>query len=363
MTTRRIAVVTGTRAEYGLLATVMRAIDAHPALTLRCIATGTHLTTDSIRDIAFPLAGRVEMQRPGEVGRAADAAAMGRGVTGLASHFVELLPDVVLVLGDRIEAFAAASVGSVMGLRVAHVHGGDRAEGVADEAMRHAITKLSHLHFPATAQSRRRILRLGEDPAAVFNVGSPAADGLGDIVPAADALNLIVMQHPVGDDDETERLRMAEVLAATAGFTRLVLMPNHDPGRDGIVAAIREADVEAVDHLPRSEFLALLAGVGSGGGAIIGNSSAGLIEAAVLGTACVNLGPRQAGREKPPNVFDLPNHDFTRDEVTEAISLATQNVHRRLRHPYGRGDTGRRIADHLASFTPVSVPIRKRNRY
>ena len=304
MTIRTIAVVTGTRAEYGLLEPVMRAVAEHDALELRCVVTGTHLTTGSVGDIAFPLAARVPMQRDGETGRAADAAALGRGVSGFASLFDEMQPDVVLVLGDRIEAFAAAAAGSVMGLRVAHVHGGDRAEGVADEAMRHAITKLAHLHFPATAQSRRRLLRLGEDPAAVWNVGSPAVDGLSGVRPAADAPRLIVMMHPVGDNDQTERGRMAEVLAAAAPFDPLVLMPNHDPGRGGIVQAISDAGIEAVDHLPRARFLSLLAGAASGdrGGAIVGNSSAGLIEAAVLRVPCVNVGSRQAGRETPPNV-------------------------------------------------------------
>ena len=360
MPTRTITVVTGTRAEYGLLVPVLHAIEAHPALTPNLVVTGTHLTTGSVNDIGFPIAGRVPMQREGEIGRAADAAALGRGVAGFAALFDGMKPDVVLVLGDRIEAFAAASTASVMGLRVAHVHGGDRAEGVADEAMRHAITKLAHLHFPATAQSRRRILRLGEDPDAVWNVGSPAVDGLHEVVPAADAPRLIVMLHPVGDDDATERQRMVEVLIATLPHDPLVMMPNHDPGRGGIVAAIRDAGVEAVDHLPRSRFLELLAGVGAGGGAIVGNSSAGLIEAAVLRVPCVNVGARQAGRERPDNVIDAaPDRRALADAITQAVAMDRG----KLRHPYGRGDTGPRIAQHLATFDPNTTSVRKSNCY
>ncbi len=356
MPTRTIAVVTGTRAEYGLLVPVLHAIKAHPALTLNLVVTGTHLTTGSVDDITFPFAGRVEMQRDGETGRAADAAALGRGVSGFATLFNKMKPDVVLVLGDRIEAFAAASAASVMGLRVAHVHGGDRAEGIADEAMRHAITKLAHLHLPATAQSRRRILRLGEDPDAVWNVGSPAVDGLRDIEPAADAPRLIVMMHPVGDDDASERARMTEVLAAAAPHDPLVMMPNHDPGRGGIVAAILDAGMKAVDHLPRLRFLSLLAGTQ----AIVGNSSAGLIEAAVLRVPCVNVGARQAGRERPGNVIDS---ELNRRALVAAITQAMALDPTTLCHPYGRGDTGPRIAQHLATFDADTVPVRKRNRY
>ncbi len=355
-TLRTIAVVTGTRAEYGLLLPVIRAIDEHSKLALRLVVTGTHLTTCSIEDIAFPVAAKVAMQKRGQVGRAHDAAALGRGVTGLAGVFAKMKPEVVAVFGDRVEAFAAASAASVSGIRVAHLHGGDRAEGVADEAMRHAITKLAHLHFPATAQSRRRILRMGEHADVVFNVGSSAIDGLREIVPADDAPRVIVLQHPVGDDDATERQRMANTLRATARFSRLVLAPNHDPGRVGILQAICEAKVKAAGHLPRDRFVSLL----KSADVIVGNSSAGLIEAAACRVPCVNLGSRQNGREKPNSVIDAPH---TQRGIATAIKAAMQLDRRRFRHPYGRGDTGRRVADLLARLRLKNIPLRKQNRY
>ncbi|MBB6429803.1 UDP-N-acetylglucosamine 2-epimerase [Algisphaera agarilytica] len=353
---RNIAVVTGTRAEYGLLETVMRAIDAHPKLSLQCVAAGMHLVTGTHQDIAFPIAAKVRMQKPDRVGRHHDAVATGRGISVFAEAFAQLKPDVVLVLGDRIEAFAAASTASIAGIRVAHLHGGDRAEGVADEAMRHAISKLAHLHFPATAQSRKRLIRMGEDPATVFNHGSPAADGLSDIAPAEDAPEIIVMQHPIGDDDATEHQRMRGTLQATAKFSRLVMAPNHDPGRNGIAQAIHEAGVEVVDHLPRHEFIARL----KAARLIVGNSSAGLIEAAVCKTPAVNIGPRQGGRETPNSVVSC---GYGKRGVTQAIQQTLGLNTRRFRQPYGRGETGQQIAQSLASLRIEQIPVRKRNAY
>ncbi len=353
---RHIAVVTGTRAEYGLLEPVMQAIATHAGLALHVITTGTHLITASHRDITFPIAARVRMQRMGEAGRVHDAASLGRGITGLTRVFAGINPDVVLVLGDRIEAFAAGSAAAVGGLCVAHVHGGDRAEGVADESMRHAISKLAHLHFAATAQSRRRLIRMGELPEWVFNVGSPAIDALRTIEPADTGPEVIVLQHPIGDDDATEAQRMRVTLEATRAYRPLVLMPNHDPGRDGIVQAIRSAGVDAVDHLPRQRFVALL----KRARVIVGNSSAGLIEAAACRTACVNVGPRQGGREKPASVIDCA-YGFkpARAALRAALSLDL----RTMRHPYGPGNAGTRIASLLASLDLARVPMRKHNRY
>ena len=364
---RTIAVVTGSRSEFGLLAPVMRAIGerqsgnskAKRKLRLRTVVTGTHLTAGTwrdVRDAGFRIDAKVPMQRRSAVGRDADVAAMGRGVIGLGKAFAALKPDVVLVLGDRIEALAGACAASVGGIHLAHIHGGDRACGVADEAMRHAISKLAHLHFAATANSRKRLLRMGELPATVFNVGSPSADGLRDIEPAGEGPELIVMQHPIGASDADERRWMLDTLRATDSFDRLVLGPNGDPGSRGIRSALRASRCQMVDHLPRDRFLSLLAGAKM----IVGNSSAGLIEAAVLKRPCVNVGPRQAGREKPASVVDC---DYGQRAVRAAIRQALSLDLRRSRHPYGDGHAGQRIADVLASLDTSSVSIRKHNAY
>lgn len=356
---RTIAVVTGSRAEFGLLTPVMRAIDAHPKLRLRVIVAGLHLSQGTWRDVrnaGFEIAARAPMQRPGVTGRAADVQALARGIGRLGDAFDRLRPDVVVVLGDRIEALAAACAANVGGFHLAHIHGGDRAEGVADESMRHAVSKLAHVHFAATALSRKRLVRMGEDPRCVFNVGSPAMDGLRDVQPAPDAPQVIVVQHPIGASDAQERRRMTQTLRATAGYTRLVLGPNADPGSAGIRAAAKAAGVAVVDHVPHERFRALLAGAR----AIVGNSSSGLIEAAGLGVPCVNVGPRQAGRERPPTVIDC---DYGESSVRTALRRAFHMKIRGTRHPYGDGRAGPRIARLLSELDLKAIPQRKHNAY
>ncbi|NJL32481.1 MAG: UDP-N-acetylglucosamine 2-epimerase (hydrolyzing) [Phycisphaerales bacterium] len=309
---RHIVIVTGSRADLGLLAPVMLAVKAHPTLKLSVIVTGAHLPTGTWRDVVqagLPVTLKIPMQQKGRTGRAADVQALARGIAGLGQAFIKLQPDFVLVLGDRIEALAAGCAAQVGGIRLGHLHGGDRAEGVADESMRHAVSKLAHLHFPASPNSARRLIRMGEDPARVFMVGSPAVDGLRDLVPADDemlqqlGLNpalpfVMICQHPIGGNLSQEKQWMQATLKACGRVQALVLMPNLDPGREGIVRAIQSAkaaQAKVIDHLPRPVFASVLMRAG----AIVGNSSAGLIEAAVLGVPCINIGPRQHGRDKP----------------------------------------------------------------
>ncbi|MEX0775001.1 MAG: UDP-N-acetylglucosamine 2-epimerase [Phycisphaeraceae bacterium] len=371
---RRITVVTGSRADFGLLTPVMRAIAARRGLRLQVVVTGTHLSSNTWRDVVdagFDIAARVPMQRRGHIGRHADVGALGRGIIGLGVAFTQLQPDVVLVLGDRIEALAAACAAHVGGLHLAHIHGGDRAEGVADEAMRHAVSKLAHLHFAATARSRQRLIRMGEAPEWVWNVGSPAVDGLHDVTPAAAPLSLlreragvrvrritapqaIIMQHPIGATDAQEERQMRATLAATRSLTRIILTPNSDPGSAGIRRAL--VGEQVVAHLPRPRFLAMLAGADL----IIGNSSAGLIEAAALRIPCVNIGPRQSGREKPSNVIDTA---YGQAPVRAATRKALAINRSRIGHPYGDGHTGPRIADLLTTVNLKSLPTRKQNSY
>lgn len=354
---RTVVVVTGSRAEYGILEPVLDAIEADEGLGLKLVVTGTHLTTSSIHDIRYPIAARVKMQRAGAAAsRAEDVQSLARGVAGFGRALAGAEVDVLVVIGDRIEALAAALAGQVGGIRVAHIHGGDRAEGVADEAMRHAISKLSHLHFAATASSRRRLIRMGEHEGQVFNTGSPAVDALRSVEPMDDAPDLVIMQHPVGAPNEDEYKWMEATLKATAKHSRLVLAPNHDPGRDGIMRAIVDAKLKPTDHLPRAQFLSLL----KAAKALVGNSSAGLIEAAALRTPVVNIGPRQGGRERPGNVIDAKyGVTTTRDAVKQALEMNATT----LRHPYGSGKAGLRIAELLATIDLDTVPLRKHNAY
>lgn len=358
---RVIAVVTGSRAEFGLLEPVMRAITGHARLSLETIVTGTHWTTKSWRDIraaGFAIDARVKMQERGRIGYAADVQALSRGVAGVGRAIEKMRPDVVLVLGDRIEALAGALAASIGGVRLGHLHGGDRAEGVADEAIRHAISKLTHLHFPATPRSGRRLVKMGEDPRQIHVVGSPAMDGLEpwlEFVPWR-SRKLVILQHPVGQSDKEEERAMRATLAVAMDYPCVVMAPNADPGSAGIRRAIERSRLSMVEHLPRPEFLDLL----TSAGAIVGNSSAGLIEAAALRLPCVNIGPRQNGREKPANVIDA---DYGETVVRRAIQRALKLDLRRMRHPYGDGRTGTRIAKLLASIDLDAISLRKRNTF
>lgn len=376
---RRVAVVSGTRAEWGLLARVCAAIEARGDLALDVVAGGAHLLP---RKDGAPTIAEVEssghrvhrfaMQRAGETGRSADAAALGRGVSELATLFARLAPEIVLVLGDRIEAFAAASAAAIGGIRVAHVHGGDRAEGVADESMRHAITKLAHVHLPASAESAARIVRLGEDPVRIHLVGSPAIDGLAAIAIATDeeraslgAPDFVFLMHPVGLSEEEEERGAAEALALLADRGRvLALAPNSDPGREGIARAIaaasarREGRVHACEHLARERFIGVLRHPATR--AIVGNSSAGLIECAALGVRAIDVGPRQSGRERADNVRHVAAGDVA-GLAAEMDGLASWRPSGG--HPYLEEGASGRIAEVLARCDLERHPLRKRNAY
>lgn len=377
---RRVAMATGSRAEFGLLAPVMRAVRSHAGLELTTIVAGAHLLppAETWRDIeraGFEIAARVPMQVPGDVGRLAEAVALGRGVEGFARVLGELRPDWVVVLGDRIEAFAAASAAAVGGLALAHIHGGDRAEGIADESMRHAISRLAHLHCAASACSAERLRRMGEAAHAVHHVGSPAVDGLDAVEAMSDeeARSLgdpaaIILMHPSGSPEEADRADVRGACAACAeawpGRSILCLDPNHDAGREAVLdeldAFARTHRWPRATHLPRARFLSLLKRLAARGGMIVGNSSAGLIESAALRLPAVNIGPRQAGRERPPNVVDAPSGA----EAPRALRAALSIDRAGLMDPFGDGRASIRIADLLARVDPRDPALlRKRCAY
>lgn len=435
---RRVAVITGTRAEFGLLVPVMEAIKKHTSLDLLVVAAGAHFLKPArtIREVEakYTIAARVPMQTQGKTGRDADAQALGRGVEGFARAFKTLKPDWVVVLGDRIEAFAAASAASIAGIAVCHIHGGDRAEGIADEAMRHAITKLSHLHCAATKLSAERILKMGEKPEHVHVTGSPAIDGLSKIKAMSDVEakklgdpRVVMLLHPSGFHSLSPVIprNMPDMMASAfaglpvprgrgqvrfqssrsspnertfaqfaymavtclkdepplgacrnigltacggVGPRGVFLHPNYDPGREQILekwkTTSRYNGWPILDHLPRATFLSLLKRMAmQKRGLLIGNSSAGLIECAALGVPALNLGPRQAGRERGENVVDTdPTNTFeVVQRVREADALAG-----RVRPSviYGDGRAGPRIAALLAKTDPhAPALLRKRNSY
>ena len=358
---KKIMVVTGTRAEFGLLRPVMYAVHAQENCELRVVVAGSHLVQPAVtfREVKaeFGIADSIPMQTAGQVGRLADVESLGKGITRFGRSLEMNDPDLVVVLGDRIEAFAAASAASIGGYPLAHIHGGDRAEGVADEAMRHAITKMANIHFPATQTSADRIIKMGEHPETVHMVGSSSIDGLEDIPAMGDGAftelgspEVVVLLHPIGREDGDEQAAMEVVLKALSDKRVLVLHPNFDPGRRGIMSAIESApiDVQVLPQMVRTLFIGLLKRIGASGGALVGNSSAGLIECSAIGCPSVDIGDRQNGRERCDGW--TAHADETVDSIRSAYGMITHTDHVRLSHPYGDGRAGERIASIIAGI-------------
>ena len=357
--------ITGSRAEYGLLRTVMRAVKEHPKLKLQTIVTGMHLlrsfghTVDDIRKDGWRIDGQVSMYTGRQKTRD-QASSLSRGVSGIAKQLEALKSDIVVVLGDRLEAVAGALAGVTTNRFVAHIHGGDVAPGHLDDTFRHAITKLAHLHLAASDDAARRIIRLGEKPASVHVVGAPGLDDLRSLKPKKSGwlskrFELmpekpvsIVLQHPTGRSDQAEGRVMSSILRAVEkeGFCSLVIYPNSDPGHAGIVDAIQRKARSAPTgmwhverSLPRAEFLQAMMQAK----VLIGNSSCGIIEAASVGLAVVNVGDRQLGRLRASKaVFDCRESET---QIRNALRKSLDAVVRpRRKTVYGDGQAGKRIA-------------------
>lgn len=366
-----------------MLRSVMDAVRDDRRLTLLTCVAGSHLLSPAKTErevaAAYRVDARVVMQKTGASGRVADARAVARGIDGFISAYAKLKPDWVVVLGDRIEAFAAASAASIAGLAVCHIHGGDRAEGIADEAMRHAISKMAHLHCAATEQSARRLIRMGEDPQRVVVTGSPGIDGLRAVKPLDDGAmeelgfpGSVVLVHPSGRGPAADRSAAVAALTVAWGLgtTPLVLMPNADAGREEIVKVYREVEaggfVRVREHLPRNVFVGLLKRLARDGGVLIGNSSAGLIESASIGLRVVNIGPRQTGRERAGNVVEIATvNDAAVMRAVRALErVMARGTRFKARDRFGDGKAGVRIAGLLARVDPCSAGfVVKRNAY
>jgi UDP-hydrolysing UDP-N-acetyl-D-glucosamine 2-epimerase len=356
-TSKRICFVTGTRAEFGLMRSVLESIRGHRRLKLQIVATGMHLSARHGRTVKTIVADRVVPWR-GE----SPADATGNAVVGLSRAFAALRPDIVLIVGDRVEALAAATAAHLRGIPIAHVHGGDRALGQVDDCLRHAITKLSHIHFPATVRSAQRLLRMGEDGWRVHAVGSPGIDDIRHIAAppprlAAEFPALIkrrfalLLLHPVDAEEKLELRRARMVLRSLArcAIDQIVIVyPNNDPGSGGIIRCWREhargARFVVRRNIERTLFLGLLRDAAM----LVGNSSSGIIEAASFGTPVVDIGPRQLGRQRGRNVFNVPYQPGRIEVAIRRIWRDGQPVRANCRNVYGGGGTGRQIAKILA---------------
>lgn len=378
---RRICVVTGTRADYGLLYWLMKSLQDDPAITLQVVVCGMHLAPEFgetwrvVEADGFPVAARVDMLLAGDSTVAA-AKSVGLGVIGFADAFERLQPDVVVVLGDRTEILAAAQAAMIGGRLLAHIHGGEVTEGMLDDSVRHAVTKMAHLHFTAADAFTRRVVQMGEDPATVYTVGAPGLETIRRLQPLGrdelaaelglplDGPLLLVTYHPVSWAATPPEAAFGEVLAALDDFpeARVVLTwPNADAGGRAIVplieryAAGHPDRVRACRSLGQLRYLSALREAA----AMVGNSSSGIIEAPSLATPTVNVGDRQARRPRADSVIDCAER---REAIAAAIRRALSPDFRAglagMRSPYDGGDTAARI--HAVLAGPLDTLRRKR---
>lgn len=340
---RRIAVITGTRAEYGLLSWLMKEIQADPELDLQLIVTGAHLspefglTWSEIEADGFSLDARVEMLLSGD-SPVAVTKSLGLGIIGFADALDRLKPHMLVILGDRYEMLGAAAAASFAGVPVAHIHGGEITLGAYDDAFRHAITKMSSLHFVAREEYRRRVIQMGESPETVFTVGPACADALlRQPLPTREELEsslgisledplLLVTYHPETRSPVPSDRQIIELLAALGEIPEVtVIFTGANADTDGRIINQRAAEFcEAcpekrifVQSLGRKRYWGALAVAG----AVVGNSSSGILEAPLLGTPVVNIGRRQEGRIRDPLVLDCPcGRDAIAASVRQALS-------------------------------------------
>ena len=366
--------ITGIRSEYDIMSSVYRAIDDHPDLELKLVVTGAHLSeafgytvTEVLAD-GFFVADKIESLVNGD-NDSSRVKGMAIQLQGLVQTVVRIKPDMLLVLGDREESMTTALIGAYMNIPVIHISGGDRVIGNVDDQVRHAVTKLAHLHLVTSNESAERVLRLGEQPFRVINVGNPGLDRLLK-VPALNAADLsirlgfkivhgepllMVIQHVISSEIEHAYQQMKVTLDAIKGLglPTVLSYPNSDAGGQKMIQAI--LDYEALPNLytakniPRLEFVNLMRHASC----LLGNSSAGILEAPSLKLPVVNVGNRQKGRLHAENVKFVP-HD--KEQIIKAVRHAIYNKEYRKKidncsNPYGNGQSSKKIAEIIASLS------------
>jgi len=374
----RIGMVTGTRADYGLLRPLAQAIRDEPGWELGLFVTAAHLdpafgsTVRQIESDGLPIVARIESLDADDTGLGT-ARAVARGVTGVATSLVAWRPDLLVLVGDRFEQLAAAEAGLFLGIPMAHLYGGDLTEGAFDDAIRHAVTKMAHLHFVSNEPARRRVIQMGEQPGRVHLVGSPALDGMLGAdrldrdtlaaeleMPLAGPIALVTF-HPATLDEDPAIDQLDEVLegvaAADPPLTVVITRSNADPQGRALNARIdewltRQPSWRAFDALGPLRYHSLL----ENAAVVVGNSSSGLYEAPSFGVPAVNVGDRQRGRVRAASVIDVPAR---RDMVASAIAKAMAGDYRGTANPYGDGRTVPRIMAILRELGDPRALLRK----
>lgn len=395
MTKRKITIYTGNRAEYGLQYPIIKAIDSHPDLEYFLLVSGAHLQEDfgytrkEIEKDGIRIYKEVKIDMESDT-LYATAQAIGSGILSLSKILDDIRPDFHVVYADRFEGFSALITGTQMNIPTAHIEGGDLTEGGAlDDSVRHAMTKLAHLHFTTNKQAEERVLHLGEEPWRVYNVGFPAID----LIVAGNYANsdelivkykidinkpiIIFTQHSVTTEFELAADQIKPSLEAmdqlaSEGIQIIITYPNNDAGGKRIINEIKnfekkvQANIQIHQSLGRYNYHGILNLCGKVvKGVCVGNSSSGIKETAIFGCPVVNIGSRQQGRLRADNVIDV---GYNTEEILNACykSLNDEKIREQCRtceNPYGAGDAGKKIAQVLSSIEINSRLLQKKITY
>lgn len=365
---RTIGIITVGRSDYGIYLPLLRIIKADPDLRLYLIVAGMHLspefgmTANMIESDGFEIHERIDMLLSSDTPEGV-AKSMGLGVIGFSQSFARFRPDILVVLGDRFEMFTAALAALPFKIPVAHIHGGELTFGAIDDALRHAMTKLSHIHFVSTEDYRRRVMQLGEEPWRITVSGAPGLDNLKSITLLSQdelesklgiqniAQSLLVTFHPVTLELQYTEYQGKELLSAldVCGLPIVFTLPNADTGGRTLICLIREfvkshPTARIVENMGTQAYFSMMAHAL----AMVGNSSSGIIEAASFELPVVNIGNRQAGRVRGANIIDV---DYSKDSIMVGIHKAIsfdfhQSLHG-LINPYYRGEAAQVIFEKL----------------
>jgi len=369
---RKICVITGTRAEYGLLYWLMKEIDADKDLELQIIVTGMHLsiefgnTYQQIENDGFSINKKVDISlvSDSEVGI---SKSMGLAMIGLSGAFNDLKPDLIVILGDRFEIFSAASAAMIAKIPIAHLHGGEATEGAFDESIRHSITKMSHLHFTATKEYKDRVVQLGEQPDRVFNVGGLGIDNINKLKLLSKSdlenvinfsfgeKNILVTFHPVTLENSTAKVHFKELLDSINELqnTKIIFTKANSDTDGRIINSMIDAYVDDYDNtiaftsMGQLNYLSALQFMD----AVVGNSSSGLLEAPSFKIGTIDIGDRQKGRIKADSVIScLPNKKNIDNALKKLYSKDFQNIVKNVKNPYEKGGASKSVIDIIKNF-------------
>jgi len=374
---RKICIVTGSRAEYGLLSGLMKEIRDDRSLVLQVVAAGMHLEDrfgNTYREIVkdgFVIDAKVDMKLERDDDELITRS-VGRGIIGFGRAFNILKPDIIVLLGDRFETLAAASAAVLARIPIAHIHGGEVTEGAYDDSIRHAVTKLSFLHFTSHKNYKNRILRMGEDPKRVFNCGAPGIDNIKrtDYLSKNDlekqlGIELgkdvaLVTYHPTTLEKGQAKDQIKSLLRSLdqSGLRMIFTMPNADSEQLVIWNEIRRyvennrKEARLFKSLGSIRYLSLLRYVGL----MVGNSSSGIIEAPSFALPVVNIGDRQKGRIRAKNVIDSCNDaNSIKNALKKAVSSSFVRSLKGMRNPFGDGHANQRIMKKIKTFDLSNV--------